>query len=78
MRLCIANEVGTGISQGPSKKQMALKLGERGEFPTTAVYCMWAEFGESATEGAVPPGSLPIVSAPEGPGGRRASKAWRE
>ena len=40
MRLCIANEVGTGISQGPSKKQMALKLGERGEFPTTAVYCM--------------------------------------
>ena len=71
MRLCIANEVGTGISQGPSKKQMALKLGERGEFPTTAVYCMW----ESATEGAVPPGSLPIVSALEGPGGRRASKA---
>ena len=40
MRLCIANEVGTEISQGPSKKQMVLKLGNRGEFPTRAVYCM--------------------------------------
>ena len=70
MRLCIANEVGTEISQGPSKKLMALKLGNRGEFTTSAVYCMWAEFGESDMEGAVPPGSLPIVSTPEGPGGR--------
>lgn len=68
MRLCIANEVGTAISQGPSKKQVALKLGKRGQFPTRAVpckHCLGKATGRQQYLQA-----LSIVSTQEGPGGR--------
>lgn len=58
-----------------ARKQVALKLGKRGQFPTRAVHCENCLGKATGREQYLQ--ALSIVSTPEGPGGRTGLQSLR-